>query len=398
LDYRDHLGRRQRKVLSSDRRAAEQMRIELIRQRDLDRAGIATVDSQDFPLAELITLYLADLEGRCTPAHLRHTRRRLTLMLEAVGVSRAQDLKPIAVLQRRAALVRDGSSHRTANFEVSTFSTLLTWGVRAGLIGRNPLLGLKRLPETQAHQRCVRRAMTDDEIARFLAAAEEDDRRRAEHPLPRRAMVRGVRGRLYSLVNHGVRVPQAPLFQAYLETGARYFELVSITWEDLDWSGPTIALRAGYTKSRKARRIPIRAELAERLASLRAVHERILGRPPQASEHVFLSPEGQVWRRKSNVLPAIFYRVLQAAGIPRETGEGKLDIHALRHTAASRWARLRVPLVHAQMLLGHSTPALTAKAYTHLETEDLRAAVEAIAPATRSTGAIDPNLRTGLRA
>ena len=40
-------------------------------------------------------------------------------------------------------------------------------------------------------------------------------------------------------------------------------------------------------------------------------------------------------------------------------------------------ARRGVALVVTQRMLGHSDPKLTARVYTHLEVEDLRAAVEA---------------------
>ncbi|MCK6449024.1 MAG: hypothetical protein L6Q99_21725 [Planctomycetes bacterium] len=49
---------------------------------------------------------------------------------------------------------------------------------------------------------------------------------------------------------------------------------------------------------------------------------------------------------------------------------------ALASFFATRRARLGVPLVPAQRLLGHSDPTFTARAYSHVEVEDLRAAVE----------------------
>lgn len=64
----------------------------------------------------------------------------------------------------------------------------------------------------------------------------------------------------------------------------------------------------------------------------------------------------------------------------------KIDIHALRHTIASRLARNGVGLSQAQKLLGHSDPKLTAAIYTHLEAEDLRAAVECLPPLSRAEG------------
>ncbi len=60
---------------------------------------------------------------------------------------------------------------------------------------------------------------------------------------------------------------------------------------------------------------------------------------------------------------------------PTEAGE-KLDLHALRHSAATQWARRGVPIVHAQALLGHSDVRLTSRVYTRVAIEDLRGAVE----------------------
>jgi len=80
----------------------------------------------------------------------------------------------------------------------------------------------------------------------------------------------------------------------------------------------------------------------------------------------------------------ILNRLLVRARIPKIDPEGrKIDIHALRHTAASRLARNGVPLAHTQRILGHSDPKLTAVVYTHLDVEDLRASIERI-PEPRS--------------
>ena len=76
----------------------------------------------------------------------------------------------------------------------------------------------------------------------------------------------------------------------------------------------------------------------------------------------------------------IFDRILEAAEIQKVNRRGhKVDIHALRHTFATRLARSGVGLLHAQKLLGHSDPKLTAEIYSHLDFDDLRQAVEALA-------------------
>ena len=69
----------------------------------------------------------------------------------------------------------------------------------------------------------------------------------------------------------------------------------------------------------------------------------------------------------------VFDRLLEAAGIERQDAHGgSIDIHALRHTTATRLARSGTPLAITQRILGHSDPKLTARVYTHLGAEDLR--------------------------
>jgi integrase len=76
---------------------------------------------------------------------------------------------------------------------------------------------------------------------------------------------------------------------------------------------------------------------------------------------------------------AIFDRLLEAASIDRLDAQGRqLDIHAMRHSAATRFARTGMPLMHAQFVLGHSDPKLAARVYSHLGVEDLRGAVAAM--------------------
>ncbi len=52
-------------------------------------------------------------------------------------------------------------------------------------------------------------------------------------------------------------------------------------------------------------------------------------------------------------------------------------------------ARNGVPLVQAQRILGHSDPKLTAQAYTSLDAEDLREAVNALPALGATTSAQD---------
>ncbi|TAJ03419.1 MAG: hypothetical protein EPO68_17430, partial [Planctomycetota bacterium] len=70
-------------------------------------------------------------------------------------------------------------------------------------------------------------------------------------------------------------------------------------------------------------------------------------------------------------------RVLRCAGIRRVDPDGtSVDLHALRGTAATRWARSGVPISIAQRMLGHSDVRTTMAHYVRVEVDDLRVAVD----------------------
>jgi integrase len=338
------------------------MRIEIIRQRDLELAGLGTVEGQGRTLAEIRDSYLADLASRAVPKHLANTRARLGAILDVLPAKRVCDLKPLEVLQHRSKRVAEGIAHRTANLQVDTLRSMLGWAVKVGLIAESPIKNLPRLKENEATKRYQRRALSEEEIEAFLAAARDDDRQNAVH---RR------------------RVQQEPFWRALLETGARYGEVIRVSWADLDLGKRVLTLRAENTKSRKARVIPLLDGLAQDLEGLRADHIAVLGRPLRPSDLVFLSPEGCAWPSHTVNVTRILHRLLEAARIDRVDAHGKrIDVHALRHSFASRLARRGVPLAHAQRLLGHSTVEMTARVYTHLEVDDLRDAIGALSAGT----------------
>ena len=240
----------------------------------------------------------------------------------------------------------------------------------------------------EANQRHPRRALSEKEIERFLAAASEDDRVEAERMAAVTTIENGTKGQPYSSRPRRTRVPQLPLFTGLIETGARWGELTRTAWGDFDGANRTLRLRSETTKSRKERMLPLRDSFTAMLEELGGVHELVLERPLHAADPIFRTPEGLPWPRTTSNALRLLQRILAAAKIPRVDQLGrKVDLHALRHTTGSRLARASVPLVQAQRFLDHSTPELTARIYTHVETEDLRDAIR------RLPGGGGPSLR-----
>jgi integrase len=194
--------------------------------------------------------------------------------------------------------------------------------------------------------------MSDDEIERFLAAAQADDRANARPE----------------------RIAQAPLWRFLIETACRYGEARALTWADVDLDARVVTLRAETTKAGKSRSLPITRAMATELAELR--------RAP--AERVFRSPDGHPLCVPTNNAMRVLNRLLAAAGIERVDAHGRsLDLHALRHTAASRFARHGAPLAVTQRILGHSDPKLTARVYVHLGVEEMREVVDGVSKPRR---------------
>jgi integrase len=88
-------------------------------------------------------------------------------------------------------------------------------------------------------------------------------------------------------------------------------------------------------------------------------------------------PAGGAWPADSKRALVQHERIPKRAAIDRRNAQGEVvDLHALRHTAATRYATSGVPITFVQKLLGHSTIELTARYYTHLDVEDVRRALE----------------------
>jgi integrase len=306
----------------------------------------------------------------------------LKRVLAGLGVQRVRDLERHLVIAWRVKRLAAKATPMMVNGDISVLQAMLRWATDNGMIKENPIAGLKRVPIPKDLVRRKRRALSEEEIVRLYAAAEEDDRAIEAHYRAEKTIEGGTKGREWNRQPRVQRVPQAVLWRAFIETGARHGELVHTTWQDLDVPNRTLTLRAETTKTAKERVIPLREDLVQRLWDLRRAHLRVRRRRPIKSDHIFLSPEGLDWNLTSKSALRILRRVLERAGIPHRTERGEIvDVHSLRHTCASRLARSGVGLLQAQRILGHADVRMTAQVYSHLGLDDLRAAVEKVAEA-----------------
>lgn len=377
IQWTDASGKRRRKLAGKNRKDAERLLIEAVRTRELEMAGIGSEAKQDRPVGGLLKSYLADLESHASESHVARSKIAIEAVLHSLGCSTVKGIQLDAVLQYRRTRQRTGTANATINKDVGCLRAMLNWAVRCGQIAWSPLQALSPLPGGKAHQKYFRRALSEDEVKRLIRASRLDDQATSNHQAAIRSIRGGTRGPGYANKPRALRIPQTPMWIAFLETGARWTELTSLCWIDIDFKSRVVKLRAKTTKSKKERLLPVRQALCDELVRLRELQHRVIHRMPHAGDRVFLSPTGVEWLPNRRGGLVILRRLLLAAGIPELDDSGcKVDIHALRHTFATRLARFGVPLQKTQKAMGHSDPKLTADIYAHLDVDDLRDGIE----------------------
>ena len=139
-----------------------------------------------------------------------------------------------------------------------------------------------------------------------------------------------------------------------IDTGARVNEALKLTWQDLAVHPGLDAVTFWRTKSKRARTVPLTARAKDCL--MRAKAE---GRP-----------------RPFPVLYSAFWDSFTAAKKRAGLDDGgeTIVVHTLRHTCASRLVQRGASLFIVQTVLGHSSPAMTAR-YSHLNVDALRPAM-----------------------
>lgn len=193
----------------------------------------------------------------------------------------------------------------------------MAWLVAAGRIERNPLAGVKQI-DARGRETFTRRALTVDEASKLVAVSGD----------------------------------RAVLYLAALMTAYRRNTLYQLTWAnvDLDGSPPTIRPAVSTLKNRSQHAQPIRDDLVSALQQLRPASAK-------PSDRVF-----------AGLLPRWGVAFLEAdlgrAGVSIQTEEGKIDFHALRHTAATWAAAVGQSSATVKAFTGHKTDSQL-KRYTH---------------------------------
>ncbi len=244
-------------------------------------------------------------------------------------------------------------SPATVDRELDVFRAVCTKAILAWRIHvqMDPMAGLERPKYFNERDRRLR----DDEEARLMAAAYEEDclwsaRMRAgelfdeqdsDTKYQRLKALREARQEIEKDPSLHVHM-FATFIQFQLLTGARRSEALKLTWDHVRLEDKKAFFPE--TKNGRPRYVPLRQELIEALQEL-----------PRAGEHVF--PFSGDYLRKA------WTRMCEAAGI-ETVGVERLRIHDLRHEAISRVAEVNsqkpggFSLLDLQAFSGHRDPRM----------------------------------------
>jgi integrase len=167
------------------------------------------------------------------------TRSRIYLryLIEHFGKARLQHITHAQIDAYRLQCLQAGHSIANTNRILEVLRAALNHAKREGLIDKTPFeLGAPLIHRADEERRT--RIMSQDEEVRLLAQC-----------VGRRAHLRAI---IIFLV----------------DTGARFGELKTLTWADVNLLGRTISIRAFNTKTAKSRSIPISERLFFELTRL----------------------------------------------------------------------------------------------------------------------------------
>lgn len=339
VDYRDAHGKRVRRRVASDRRTAQRILREWVRNAELARAGLAAYATNDVDVWELYDGFRSYLvaNGR-HPQTLRFYKNRVTPFLRFIEAEKVSDVTLEKVDAYKASRTAAGRAPGTINASIVAAKTMFRWAVRYERIARDPLKRVELLENKKVH---YRRPLEEDEIARLLEASPPQYR---------------------------------PIWIAFLTTGLRHMELVELRWRDVDLGSKLLRVAAENCKVRREDLLPIAPELE-------TVLRELMPADPDPDGHIFLNTEGQPWRH--NLLKRL-RSCLKAAGIDPEG----LDIHSLRQTFGTRLAsNPTIDVKSVQTLMRHKTIAMTMQVYVKPRAIRLRETVAKVSlPGVASDG------------
>lgn len=342
-------GKRKQVPLCEDQKASETLLRRLQTEEDHQRAnGVNRYGRErQRPLSEHVGDYETYLRSKNNSAHyVRITLVRLRSLLTETKTKFLEELdagRVSATLAKYRARSTKPISIATSNHYARCIKGFSRWLWIERRTPDDPLTPL-RLLNAKVDRRHLRRAFTMQELQKLIQATRDSGKRLRWLPSKDRAI-------LYAMAAF---------------TGLRASELASLTPQSIDLNARTVSVQASYSKRRRNDTLPLHASLVELLT------------PWLPTKTGRLFPGTWANERGANTTKMFRYD-LRKAGIPYLDSQGRYsDFHALRHTFITSMARSGIHPAKAKELARHSTITLTMDVYLHVETEELRQALDSL--------------------
>jgi len=249
-------------------------------------------------------------------------------------------ITPVRVKGWVAEITRGGLSSSRVRQSYQLLSMILKAAVESEYLAKTPCVGIRipRVPKREA------RVLTEDQVDAAAAAIESH----------------GYRTLVYMLAYGGLRWGEACALRR------RRCDLLRCRVEIVE-SLSEVSGRFAFGEPKTYQRRWVR--LPKIVAEMLAVHLATIPSDPDA---LVFTAGRRTPLRNSNFRRRIWYRALEAAGLPTVT------LHDCRHTCASLLIRQGASIKAVQQQLGHSTPMVTLNVYAHLFEDDLDRLYEAL--------------------
>ena len=251
------------------------------------------------------------------------------------GESLPEDISTSDIERMKYEMSSSGSAPASIQRIIVILRAIINFGVLHGHC--HPIDPSKLQFKTMKIDNVKTEVLTDDELARFMKALDDEPDQNA-----------------------------AALLRLALVTGIRKGALLALQWNDCDFDRGIITLRGEVAKKGKTEHIPMSSAARTVLQSI-----------DRTSVFVFPGKDGN--QRKD--FRRIARRVKERAQLPKDFR----PIHGLRHNFASRLASSgQVDMYTLQKLLTHESPLMTQR-YAHLADEAMKRASEIGTQALLST-------------
>ena len=314
---------------------------------------------QQLTLAKYIDLWLTDIApGKLAKSTIRRDRQDIERILPALGHYQLTELRPEHFRSFYAELrkvIRPDTKKPLSEYTIegvhATLCSILSDAVEGGFLSHNPAWRTYRY----AGRKCEKK-IADEETAQKIIAALE-----------------------------GESIKYETYFKLIIATGMRRGECCGLKWCDIDWEQRSIHICRNavkvtdeeiFVKEPKTRAGDRYVYFSAEMESLLREYQKECRYITETYDQRQLTADDFLFRRQGAQLPMTpttftyrFKLILKKNGLPQE-----LNVHSLRHTAASLMIAGGTDVATVAGILGHSQPSTTLDIYTHAFDKNKKAA------------------------